>query len=81
MADHGHDTRSTLEDFLLARSANSPVWRTSSNLAYLANESGTYQVHELDLATGASHQLTSFIEPVSMLVSASRHRAPGLWGG
>ncbi len=71
MADHRNDTRSTLEDFLLARSANSPVWRTASTLAYLANESGTYQVHEFDLTSGVSRQVTTFAEPVSKLVSAS----------
>ena len=71
VVDPGQDTRSTLEDFLLARSANSPVWRTVSTLAYLANESGTYQVHEVDLTAGKSRQLTSFVEPVSKLVSAS----------
>ncbi len=64
--------QATLEDFLLARSANSPVWRTPTTLAYLANESGTYQVHEIDLTTGASRQLTSYVEPVSKLITASR---------
>ena len=66
------DGRSTLEDFLLARSATSPVWRTPTTLAYLANETGTYQVHEVALATGASRRLTAFAEPAAMLVAAPR---------